>query len=172
MLIKILNLGKKLQNHKHIDWMITSTIASFIGGLDIYFLLYMTNNTNHTGFNLGAIGIITFFGMLIVSSLHGINNKASKGTFRQAVASTVIVVYIIAFSLITFGNSETNNSVSPTTEIDDKTVLGYFSNIVIVVIAFYFGTKGVKEFLPILKGNQKPNDRIHRSGSPLRRRLL
>ena len=99
MLEKISNLGKILKDHKHIDWMITSVIASFIAGLDIHFLVDMTNNSSHTAFNLGAIGIITFFGMLIVSSLHGINNTASKGTLRQAIASSVIVVYIIAFSL-------------------------------------------------------------------------
>lgn len=145
-------IGKLLHEHHHIDWMITSGIAAVVAFLDIYFISEAMENQSKISFYLAAIGIATFFGVLIISSFHAVTNKQSKGTMRKAIASTIIIVYISAFALITFGES-TNLSIN--SDLNDNTILEHFSNVVMVVIGFYFGTKGVREFIEKWKNNDK-----------------
>jgi len=55
------------------------------------------------------VGIVIFFGVLVISAHHnhatddGLHRHAT-GTMRRAIAATVVIVYLITFSIITFGD--------------------------------------------------------------------
>ncbi len=125
---------------------------------------------------IAASGIITFFGMLIIS---GYNKKStkSKGIMRRAIAGSLIVSFMIAFSFLMFQNFQLqtmpdNLNMNPT-ELETYlllqnqtasinltkmnfayTVFTNFANVIMVVIVFYFGSKGVLQYLEDRKSNQ------------------
>lgn len=131
---------------------------------------------NQLALPIAAIGIITFFGMLIISGYNKTSTK-TKGIMRRAIASALIVSYIIAFSVLMFQNFELQTMPDHTTiETEDlekyillqnqtaainsskmnfaNTVFTNFTNVIMVVIVFYFGSKGVLQYLKDRNPNQ------------------
>ena len=103
--------------------------------------------------SVASAGVIAFFGILIIS---GYNKKSSakpasqtKGIMRRAIAGSLIIVYIVAFSMITFSDSDDH-------EYNEK-VLTHFTNVVMVIIVFYFGSKAVLQYLEVKKEQEKGN---------------
>jgi len=126
---------------------------------------------------IAASGIITFFGMLIISGYNKKSTKA-KGIIRRAIASALIVSYIIAFSIFMFQTFEqveqsmldekslpdvknmTSEDVNEYMLLLNQTasinllkmeftnsLLVNFTNVIMVIIVFYFGSKGVLQYL-------------------------
>ena len=131
---------------------------------------------NELALPVAVVGIIVFFGMLIIS---GYNKKSTKtkGIMRRAIAGALIVSYIMAFSVLMFQNFELETMPDHTeiaTEDLEKyillqnqtaainsskmnfanTVFTNFSNVIMVVIVFYFGSKGVLQYLKDKNPNQ------------------
>lgn len=103
----------------------TTLIAIFVAAGNLSLLYYMHLDKISNGIGLAMVGIVTFFGMLIVSSFfeehrheHASNSKkegsqntsnatekmvekvvAGKGIMRKAIASSLIIVYIIVIGL-------------------------------------------------------------------------
>ena len=105
--------------------------------------------------SLSAIGIITFFGMLIVSSLHQVKVD-SQGTMRKALASSMVIVYLIVFTLIIFGFdfAALLQDESPT-GLTSSEILDHLTKIILVILGFYFGFKGIKEIVKEKAKNSK-----------------
>ena len=131
---------------------------------------------NELAIPIVAVGIIVFFGMLIIS---GYNKKSTKtkGIMRRAIAGALIVSYIMAFSVLMFQNFEMqpmpNHTEIKTEDLEKyillqnqtaainsskmnfaNTVFANFSNVIMVVIVFYFGSKGVLQYLKDKNPNQ------------------
>ena len=132
--------------------------------------------SNNLVLPIAAAGIITFFGMLIIS---GYNKKStkSKGIMRRAIAGSLIVSFMIAFSFLMFQNFQLqtmpdNLNMNPT-ELETYlllqnqtasinlakmnfayTVFADFTKVIMVVIVFYFGSKGVLQFLKDRNSNK------------------
>ena len=100
---------EKIENAAKAGWM-TYLIALIVAGSSLWIV-------NHYG--LGAdeepevtivlIAIVIFFGVLVISAHHNHATEAGKhkhatGTMRRAIAATVVMVYLITFSIITFGD--------------------------------------------------------------------
>ena len=86
---------------------------------------------------IAATGIMTFFGLLMISSYHKRNfaDHPDKGTMRDAITGSLISVYFIILGFdMTKG---IDSSANP--------ILNNFSSVIIVLIAFYFGTKAATE---------------------------
>ena len=149
-----------LQGRTYKRWAITSGLALIVM-TTILALLYagIVERWNPV-WSLSAIGIITFFGMLIVSSIHQVKVD-SQGTMRKALASSMVIVYLIVFTLIIFGVDfdtllldETSKGESPT-GLTSSEILDHLTKIILVILGFYFGTKGIKEIVKERAKNSK-----------------
>jgi len=137
---------KEIEDQKKRDnqlrWRKTTEYAAVVVAIDIAILVIgvvLQNYNINLGWTIAAIGIITFFGMLSVSSYHKKDSpEGDQGTMRDALTASLISAYfaVLAFSMfekITSGN----------TAVDS--LLSSFSSVITIVVAFYFGSKGAVE---------------------------
>lgn len=127
------------------DWATTSIIAAIVAGLDVLVIYVGAMWPQTIYWSIASEGIITFFGLLIVSSYHARFKPSSKGTMRKAIAGSLISVYLI---LLAFGISGKFPNISDQTL---RTILEGFSMVIITIIGFYFGSKGMSEVLDTWK---------------------
>lgn len=123
------------------DWAVTSIIATVVAFLDIASIYIGVIKPEFIYWSIASEGIITFFGMLIVSSYHARIKPNSKGTMRRAIAGSLVSVYLIVIAL---GLADKFPDISDATL---RTVLEGFSAVIITIIGFYFGAKGAAEVL-------------------------
>lgn len=95
--------------------------------------------------SIAGVGLITFFGMLIISSYHAIHHPDSKGTMRKALAGSLVAVYVVILALSLSGRLYYTENVMVMILVEN------FSVVIITIIGFYFGTKGATEFLKMWK---------------------
>jgi len=91
--------------------------------------------------SVAGTGIVTFFGMLMLTNLLSRTRYLDKGEMRKSLAASIIVTY---FSLIAFH----------TNELLSNTMIGHFTYIVGIVIAFYFGGRIIES---VKKSTDKNN---------------
>ena len=133
---------KSQENHS--SWRNTTIIAGIVATIDftiISFGILLNQGTEFTTWALSSVGIITFFGMLIICSHHAKYSPDSKGIMRKSLTASLISVYIVVLSLAlsgTFGNIQDEMI---------KSVLSNFSIVIITIIGFYFGAKGISEIV-------------------------
>ena len=97
---------------------------------------------------VATIGIVTFLGMLVYA--YHLTGALDKGQMRLALATSVVVVYFSLVPLLTFGGT------SPQDPELAKSVIGHFTTLVGVVIAFYFGSATVKYAAKLWALNKLP----------------
>jgi len=135
------------EDHKHLHtgWIKTSIIGCIVAGLAIM-SFWVGVLIDKISWSIAGVGIITFFGMLAISSYHSLHYPNSKGTMRKAIASSMISVYIVVLALLFSGNL-------PILENETSmTLMGNFSFVILTIMGFYFGSKGTVEFLKIWRG--------------------
>ncbi len=137
----------KEHQHLHSGWQKTAIIACIVAGMSIAVFLY-GDFVDKISWSIAGVGIITFFGMLAISSYHSIHNPNSKGTMRKAIASSMISVYVVVLALLFSGQLPTlENEAS-------MTLMENFSYVIMTIIGFYFGSKGAAEFLKIWRAEK------------------
>lgn len=147
------NDGKKFFDKYYIG--ITTSIGIFIAFINSILLYKIDSDYISSGIGLAMVGIVTFFGMLIASSVfeehrHHHTNKPNKdvsrsqnqpdlsekivanviagnGIMRKAIASSLIIVYIIVIGLY-IENGELNEPFprieTPTSDSQESTMSG------------------------------------------------
>ena len=144
-------------------WALTAGLSFIILVADLVILHLAVSEQISMIWAVPAIGLVTFIGMLIVSSYHSEMRpslvKGSKGIMRKGLASSLVAVYIVVLSLILFGIdfiptklTSGENALKP---ID---VLDHFTNIIVIILAFYFGTRGTAEIIKSVKGKNSDVD--------------
>lgn len=134
----------KNPQESHSSWRNTTIIAGIVATIDfviISFGILLNQSVEFTTWSLSSVGIITFFGMLIICSHHAKYSPDSKGIMRKSLTASLISVYIVVLSLAlsgTFGDIQDEMT---------KSVLSNFSIVVIAIIGFYFGAKGISEIV-------------------------
>lgn len=134
----------KNPQENHSSWRNTTIIASIVATIDfaiISFGILLNQSTEFTTWSLSSVGIITFFGMLIICSHHAKYSPDSKGIMRKSLTASLISVYIVVLSLAlsgTFGDIQDEMT---------KSVISNFSIVVIAIIGFYFGAKSISEII-------------------------
>ena len=127
-------MGKKRKiNHAEAGLIAVAVVVA-----NLMVLVYGTKNTDFLMWSIAGIGAITFFGTLMLANFLSKSHELNKGEMRKAIAASVIVVY---FSLIAFLTCEDCKVVDP--ELS-KTIIGHFTYIVGIVIAFYFGVRAIE----------------------------
>ena len=131
------------EKEKRRTWKKTTELGIIVASLDVIIVvvgvyLYNINSDNNLGWTVAAVGIVTFFGMLIVSSYHKRDSpEGDKGTMRDALTASLISAY---FVVLTYSLSVKIESSTPV-----NSLLSSFSSVIIIVIGFYFGSKGAVE---------------------------
>jgi hypothetical protein len=124
------------------DWKAKSIVAIIIGVVDLV-AFYIGYSYNSVLLMIVPMSIITFFGVMALSSLHSITsddqNKKSQAIMRKSLTATLILIYIVILALSLSGKIDYSNI--------PNTITDNFIYIVITIIGFYFGTKTVNEFL-------------------------
>lgn len=90
---------------------------------------------------VAIIGGIVFFGTLALADYVTPDEGVSTGELRTAISAAIIVVYLMVIAL----------SLGDKFGTHDVQIIDVFSNVVIVVVAFYFGSKGAKELVALWK---------------------
>jgi len=136
--IHYLWLRRLASNSERNEWrwtyqfLVTVLGAAIIIVLDLAVIIFLTDFRVSTL----AVGITTFFGVLTLSNLLSRSLELDKGEVRNALAISIVVVYFSVLGLAFSGEiPDTDNSV-----------IIHFSNIVGVVVAFYFGSRALESW--------------------------
>lgn len=125
------------------------TIAFLIFALDIAALLVGTEEWLKREFALGAIGIITFVGALVLVNYGSQDPEFTKKEVRKAIAAAFLVTYLALLSMVTFGTLPAGQ-----TELAAK-VVTHFTWITGIIIGFYFGSRAVEAITEAGKNKNK-----------------
>ena len=135
--------------------------AGIVVGLEILAMALLFENENWV-FLIPTIGILTFFGVMIVANLFSNNNDIQKGEMRISIAASLLIVYFLLLSFTLFakedvsvlqkfnqGNQcseETQNCPENATTVNDilNGMLDNYNTLIMTVIAFYFGGRSIE----------------------------
>lgn len=138
------NLNRQVSNSRHKKWSSTSKMILLLGVIDLLIipLIVTLLNISLQWIFLG-IGIVTFFGTLIIANYMSGTSQFNSGEIRKAVTTSVIMVYLSFIPLIAFGSIQIPN---------DGTIKGIVQNftwIVGIIIVFYFISRSIEEYAKI-----------------------
>ncbi|TET62872.1 hypothetical protein E3J48_03600 [Candidatus Aerophobetes bacterium] len=134
-------------------WKKASIMAIAIGFLDLLVLFLGTSKERfHIAWSLGSIGVITFLGILMLANYLSDSPTLDKGEMRKAITGSFIAVYFALVSLLTF------TGFSPSSEKLAETIIGHFTYLVGIVVVFYFGSSGVREYLKFKERRQNSEE--------------
>lgn len=102
--------GKETEKSKWYDKRITYGIAFFMLILNLIIVSWWDAlSEENAARTIVLVGLVTFFGVLTLSAHHNhtknddAQEKHATGTMRRAIAASIVLVYLISFSVITFG---------------------------------------------------------------------
>lgn len=105
---------------------ITYLIALIVGGTNFGIIIkFGLGAEQHPELSVALVGVVTFFGILVISAHHNHahpddQRKHATGTMRRAMAASIILVYIITFSLTTFGDFQDKTIETSQSEISEE----------------------------------------------------
>ena len=137
-------MDSKSQIYKIGFWIFVAVILAFVGyALFTLYPLQTLDSENRVrtvsasvavfSLMLIAVGLISFYGAMGMG-FGNKDNTLSKGDVRLAIVIALITMYIVLTGTVAFFRGNT------TLPEVSSTILGHFTNIVGVVIVFYFGT--------------------------------
>ena len=118
-------------------------IAVLIVVFDVIVLYLGTSNLLNISiiFSVCSVGVITFIGILMLVNAVSESSSFDMGEMRKAITGSFIVVYFAVMALLVFRGVETvDNELS-------KTIIEHFTYLMGIIIVFYFGSRGVIEYL-------------------------
>lgn len=138
-------------------WKKVAMMVIVIGFLDVLALFLGTAKEKfHIAWSVGSVGIITFLGILVLVNYLSESFAFDRGEMRKAIAGSFVAVYFTLVSLLTF------TGFSPSSEKLAETIIGHFTYLVGIVIVFYFGSSGVREYLKFKERRQGLEEKQNR----------
>lgn len=134
-------------------WGKATIMAIVIVFLDIFFLYLGTSGRLDIIWSVGSVGIITFFGILMLANYLSVSKELDKGEVRKAITGSFIAVYFTLVSLLTF------TRFSPSNAGLAKTMISHFTYVIGIIIVFYFGSSSVRRYLEIVEERQKSKEK-------------
>ena len=89
-------------------------------------------------FAIPLVGIFTFLGVLTLSNEASADADLAKGEVRKAIAASFLAVYFVMVPALVFGGGALKDELV-------ITVINAFTFIIITIVGFYFGFRGIKE---------------------------
>ncbi len=93
---------------------------------------------------LAGVGIVTFLGVLALADYVSIEPSVSTGEMRSAIASSIVVLYLVVIALTFSGQVPAETAIA-------TTLINNFTWVVGIVVVFYFGSKGVLQYIELTK---------------------
>lgn len=138
------NLNRQVSNSRQKKWFNTVKMIMILGVIDLLIIpLIVTLLNIPLQWIFLGIGVVTFFGTLIIANYMSGTGQFNSGEIRKAVTTSVITVYLIFIPLITFGSIQIPN---------DGTVKGIVQNftwIVGIIVVFYFISRSIEEYAKV-----------------------
>lgn len=125
---------------KRVNFSKSASIAVIVVVANIVVLYLGTTPTMPLMWSVGGMGAITFFGTLILANLLSRSRDLNKGEIRKAITASVLVVYFVLISFISCTDCDIADSKYA------ETIVSSFTAIVGILIAFYFGSRAVKDW--------------------------
>jgi len=137
------NLFRQVSNSRRRMWLNSLKMIAVIGITD---LLVIPLIVTLLGISLQwiflGIGIVTFFGILLLVNYMSGTSPYNSGEIRKAITGSFITVYLIFVPLVSFGTVSIT-LLKPMQAIENFTwILG-------IVVIFYFLSRAVEEFVRI-----------------------
>lgn len=136
------NYRKQVKNFRGKKWYSSLRMVSILALIDLIILpllLWLLNIPTQWFFI--SIGIITFFGILIIANYMSGTSPLNSGEVRKALTSSFVVTYFAFLPLVTFG------SVNLPADEPIKTIVTNFTWIVGAIVIFYFGSRALEEYV-------------------------
>lgn len=124
-----------------------AVIWSFVAliGLNLFPVIMFILNGLHlsTGFSLVGllfwIGIINFYGIMLISNYLSGSNQLDTGEFRQALTTSFVFTYflIITISLVP------NNNI----QLLENKFFDSFSQLTLFIVTYYFGSRIIQDWI-------------------------
>lgn len=87
---------------------------------------------------LASMGVINFYGILMISNYLSGSNPLDTGEFRQAITASFVVIYLTLIILSILPN----NSIS----LVSNKFFDSFSNLTLLIVTYYFGSRSLKDW--------------------------
>ena len=140
------HLARQVSNNRQRKWFNTVKMIMLIGLIDLLILpIIVTMLGIPLQWIFLGIGIVTFFGTLIIVNYMSGTAPLNSGEIRKALTAAVITVYLSFVPLITFG------SIQIPSDGAVKTIVVNFTWIVGIIIIFYFISRAIEEYAKIKK---------------------
>jgi len=137
------NLSRQVSNSRPRMWWNSLKMLGFIGIINLIIIpLIIILRDLQLEYIFIGIGIVTFFGILLLTNYMSGSSSYNSGEVRKAITSAFITVYLI-FTPLHIGNIERTSS------------LFYFTILVGVVVVCYFVSRSLEEYMKI-KYENKP----------------
>ncbi|MDD1774793.1 MAG: med21 domain-containing protein [Methanobacterium sp.] len=136
------NYRKQVKNFRGRKWFSSLRMVSILAVIDLIILpllLWLLKIPIQWFFI--SIGIITFFGILIIANYMSGTSPLNSGEVRKALTSSFVVTYFAFLPLVTFG------SVNLPADEPIKTIVTNFTWIVGAIVIFYFGSRALEEYV-------------------------
>lgn len=136
------NYRKQVKNFRGKKWFNSMKMLVILAMIDLILLpllLWLLNIPQQWIFIF--IGVITFFGILIISNYMSGTSPLNSGEVRKALTSSFVVTYFAFLPLVTYG------SVNLPADEPVKTIVTNFTWIVGAIVIFYFGTRALEEYV-------------------------
>ncbi len=140
------NFLRQVKNSRHRKWINSIKMISIIVAADLIIiplLIFLLNIPIQWIFT--GIGIVTFFGILLVANYMSGTSPFNTGEVRKALTGAFVVEYFTFLPILTFGGASIPSG-EPL-----KTVISNFTWIIAVIIVFYFGSRSVEEYVKVKK---------------------
>ncbi len=138
------NLSRQVTNSRHKKWFNTVKMIILLGVIDILIIpIIITLLGIPLQWIFLGIGVVTFFGTLIIVNYMSGTVQFNSGEIRKALTTSIITVYLIFVPLITFGTIQIPNDVVV------KPIVENFTWIVGIIIIFYFVSRAIEEYARI-----------------------
>ena len=122
--------------------------------LDIAIVYLGTLEFFHLGWSIGCVGIISLFGMLVLSGFLNTNASSLLNTdnIRLALTAAFLSMYFVFVALLSFEDTQI------TDVIIIQPVISHFTYLVGLVVVFYFATSSISEYLKIRDNSKSPTE--------------
>lgn len=136
------NLNRQVKNFRGKKWLNALKMISALAILDLVIIpLLITLLHIPIEWLFITIGIVTFFGILLIANYMSGTSPFDTGEVRKALTGSFIIIYFAFVPLITFGN------ISLASAEPIKTIITNFTWIVGAIVIFYFGSRAVEEYI-------------------------
>lgn len=136
------NFRKQVKNFRSKKWSNALKMISILAVIDLIIVPLLVTLLNiPVQWIFISIGIITFFGILLIANYMSGTSPFDTGEVRKALTGAFVIIYFSLVPLLTFG------SLNLPADETIKTIITNFTWIVGAIVIFYFGSRAVEEYV-------------------------